>query len=75
MEGQDTVNSKTEPIKVPRFIEISERTIDDDNNIPKPETGKVLLKYKNITLEFDGDSVTATPFCHKSDMLNCQCLI
>ena len=20
-------------------------------------------------------SVTATPFCHKSDMLNCQCLI
>lgn len=19
--------------------------------------------------------VTATPFCHKSDMLNCQCLI
>ena len=36
MEGQDTVNSKTEPIKVPRFIEISERTIDDDNNIPKP---------------------------------------
>ncbi|MDD5843014.1 MAG: hypothetical protein PUC86_05485 [Solobacterium sp.] len=50
MEGQDTVNSKTEPIKVPRFIEISERTIDDDNNIPKPETGKVLLKYKNITL-------------------------
>ena len=24
----------------------------------------------------DYDSlVTATPFCHKSDMLNCQCLI
>ena len=21
------------------------------------------------------DIVTATPFCHKSDMLNCQCLI
>ena len=57
MEGQDTVNSKTEPIKVPRFIEISERTIDDDNNIPKPETGKVLLKYKNITLELDGGSL------------------
>ena len=34
MEGQDTVNSKTEPIKVPRFIEISERTIDDVDNIP-----------------------------------------
>ena len=55
MEGQDTVNSKTEPIKVPRFIEISERTIDDDNNIPKPETGKVVLKYKDIALEFDGN--------------------
>ena len=57
MEGQDTVNSKTEPIKVPRFIEISERTIDDVDNKPKPDTGKVVLKYKDIALEFDNSSL------------------
>ena len=54
------LTSSTPDVKVPRFIEISERTIDDDNNIPKPETGKVLLKYKNITLEFDGGSLDRT---------------
>ena len=30
--------------------------------------------YKESTLAVI-KSVTATPFCHKSDMLNCQCLI
>lgn len=60
MEGQDTVNSKAEPIKVPRFIEISERTVDDDNSMPNTETGKVLLKYKDIALEFDGGSLDRT---------------
>ena len=54
------LTSSTPDVKVPRFIEIRERTIDDDNNIPKPETGKVLLKYKNITLEFDGGSLDRT---------------
>ena len=54
------LTSSTPDVKVPRFIEISERTIDDDNNIPKSETGKVLLKYKNITLEFDGGSLDRT---------------
>lgn len=32
-----------------------------DNNLTKVDGGTVF--------------VTATPFCHKSDMLNCQCLI
>ena len=41
-------------MKVPRFIEISERTIEDIGNKPKPDTGKVVLKYKDIALEFDG---------------------
>ena len=54
------LTSSTPEVKVPRFIEISERTIDDDDNIPKPETCKVLLKYKNITLEFDGGSLDRT---------------
>ena len=57
MEGQDTVNSKTEPIKVPRFIEISERTITNESNTPQKDNGKVTLKYKDIALEFDDNSL------------------
>ena len=64
MEGQDTVNSKTEPIKVPRFIEISERTIDDVDNKSKPDTGKVVLKYKDIALEFDGSCLDKALECN-----------
>ena len=48
------LTSSTPEVKVPRFIEISERTINADNNMPKSDTGKVVLKYKDIALEFDG---------------------
>ena len=46
--------SSTKEITVPKFIEISERTIEDVDNKSKPDTGKVVLKYKDIALEFDG---------------------
>ena len=48
------LTSSTPDVKVPRFIEISERTIEDISNKPNPDTGKVVLKYKDIALEFDG---------------------
>ena len=48
------LTSSTPDVKVPRFIEISERTINADNNMPHPDIGKVVLKYKDIALEFDG---------------------
>ena len=48
------LTSSTPDVKVPRFIEISERTIEDIDNKSKPDTGKVVLKYKDIALEFDG---------------------
>ncbi|MDY4642397.1 MAG: hypothetical protein SO412_11605, partial [Erysipelotrichaceae bacterium] len=44
------LTSSTPEVKVPRFIEISERTIEDIGNKPKPDTGKVVLKYKDIAL-------------------------
>lgn len=48
------LTSSTSEVKVPRFIEISKRTIDDVDNMPKPDIGTVVLKYKDIALEFDG---------------------
>ena len=51
------LTSSTPEVKVPRFIEISERTIEDIGNKPKPDTGKVVLKYKDIALEFDNSSL------------------
>ena len=33
------------------------------------------LTKKKLNLLNNPGIVTATPFCHKSDMLNCQCLI
>ena len=51
------LTSSTPDVKVPRFIEISERTIEDIDNKPKPDTGKVVLKYKDIALEFDNSSL------------------
>ena len=49
--------SSTKEITVPKFIEISERTIEDVDNKQKLDTGKVILKYKDIALEFDNNSL------------------
>ena len=48
------LTSSTPEVKVPRFIEISERTIDDVDKMSKPETGKVVLRYKDIAREVEG---------------------
>ena len=50
--------SSTSEVTVPRFIEISERTIGgDDKAEPPADTNKVVLKYKDIALEFDNSSL------------------
>lgn len=51
------LTSSTPDVTLPRFIEISERTIEDVNNKQKLDTGKVILKYKDIALEFDNNSL------------------
>ena len=52
------LTSSTSEVTVPRFIEISERTIgDNDKAEPQSDTGKVVLKYKDIALEFDNSSL------------------
>ena len=33
------------------------------------------VEYINLSEMLIRTTVNATPFCHKSDMLNCQCLI
>ena len=35
----------------------------------------ILYNSETETVINNEADVTATPFCHKSDMLNCQCLI
>ena len=49
--------SSTKEITVPKFIEISERTITNKSNTPQKDNGKVTLKYKDIALEFDDNSL------------------
>ena len=53
------LTSSTSEVTVPRFIEISERTIGsgDDKAEPPADTNKVVLKYKDIALEFDNSSL------------------
>ena len=49
--------SSTKEITVPKFIEISERTITNKSNTSQKDNGKVTLKYKDIALEFDDNSL------------------